>query len=181
MVKPTSSRKRALALMVDGLVALSIVMTLVAILNSAIPETEVKPMSMQLMPPKMLSVFFYTTTAITFFLGFMVFFAPHLPGRGGSLGHRVAKIRLVTLKGENVSWFDSFCRFLTTVFRAGLVFFGGPVLATIGQSVTVSVLALIWALILLLPIPARRSPFPVTVWQILGNYIFIDRPASNDS
>jgi uncharacterized RDD family membrane protein YckC len=124
MVKPTSSRKRALALMVDGLVALSIVMTLVAILNAAIPETEVKPMGMQLMPPKMLSVFFYTTTAITFFLGFMVFFAPHLPGKG-SLGHRVAKIRLVTLKGENVTWFDSFCRFLTTVFRAGLVFFGG--------------------------------------------------------
>jgi uncharacterized RDD family membrane protein YckC len=181
MVKQTSLRKRAVALMVDGLVALSIVMSIIAILNTVIPESTVPTMAMQLMSEKQLGVFFFTTTAITFFLGIMVFFAPHLPGGGGSLGHRVAGIRLVSLSGENVSWFDSFRRFLATVFRAGLVFWGGPVLAVMRQSVTVSVLALIWGLIVLLPIPVRRSPFPVTLWQILGNYIFIDRHTSNDS
>ncbi|MBN8538835.1 MAG: RDD family protein [Deltaproteobacteria bacterium] len=177
MVKPATYRKRATALMVDSLVALSIVMILMAILNSVIPDTEVAPMAMQLMPPKMLKMFFYTTTTITLFIGLMVFFAPHLPGRG-SLGHRVAKIQLVQLSGENVGWVDSLRRFFATVLRAGMVFWGGPVLAVVGQSIAVSTLALIWSLVVLLPIPVRRKPYPVTLWQIVGNYIFIDSSTS---
>ncbi len=180
MIKPVRYRKRALALMVDSLVALSLVMTIIGILNLALPETEVKPMAMQLMPAKMLQIFFYSISSITLFIGLMVFGAPHLPW-GGSLGHRIAGIRMVTVSGLKIGYVDSFRRFGVTVIRSGLVFYGGPVLALFEQSIAVSVFALIWSLILLLPIPIRREPFPITVWQLLGNYIFIEAPGPGKS
>jgi uncharacterized RDD family membrane protein YckC len=173
MIKPAPYRKRALALMVDSLVALSFIMTVIGILNLYLPETEVKPMAMQSMQPKMLEIFFYSTSAITLFLGLMVFWAPHMPW-GGSLGHRIAKIRMVSASGMKIQYVDSFRRFAVTIVRSGLVFFGGPVLALYQESVATSVFALIWSLIILLPVPVRRTPYPITLWQIIGNYIFIE-------
>lgn len=166
--------KRVLALVVDGLLLLTLTTASISLFNAIVPNTQVEPMAMQLMPPKMLAVFFYTMLLTTAVISIYVFFAPHTKW-GGTVGHNVAKIKMVTLKGNDVQWIDSVRRLWVTAFRAGLVFFSGPLLALANLGVIYSVLALLWGLILVLPIPVRRTTQTVTLWQLLGNYKFIER------
>lgn len=161
-------------MVIDSLILMTFTTTLISILNAIVPETQIQPMSMQLMPEKMLKVFFYTMFFTTGAILLYVLLAP-LSRWQGTLGHLVAKIQLVTLTGQKVSWLDNVRRVWVTAVRASMVFFAGPILAVLEFEVIYSVLALLWGLILILPIPIRRSPETLTLWQLLGNYKFVER------
>ncbi len=164
--------RRSYAFLIDFLLVISVLAVLIRVFNAILPGHDVREDAMQLYTQKDFYVFFATSFSSLLLLSLYMLYS-YRSERGQTIGHRVAGIRIRTLKGGPVGPAACARILVVTVVRSCLLLFPGPAIALMGGEVMGSIFALIWGLMLILPIPVRKTPEPISLWQLLGNYRFI--------
>ncbi len=164
-------RSRAFAFLIDALLFLSVMFVLIRIFNFFAPGSDVREDAMQLYTQKDFIVF--TWTMITGAVLMVSYMTWSYTTRGGqTIGHKVARIRIQRRGGGKIGIGGVLRVIAVGILRFVLIVVPGPMIALAGGEVIASVFALIWGLVLIMPIPVQSKPRPVSLWEILGGYEF---------
>lgn len=170
--------KRIAAFVIDTSLFISVFTTLLMIFNKTVPETNVRLSPMQLFTQKDFTVF--TSTVSAALLSLIIYLlCCYFTSTGQTVGQRLVKIKIIPLRGHLLGALWRLRVLSQAIIRFLLIFTPGPFAAAIGGSLGLSIFLLIWGGLIILPIPIKREPQILTLWQIIGNYQFVSADKKN--
>ena len=167
------SAKRFSAWVVDFLIFISVFTVLIRIFNLFVPGNDIREDAMQLYTEKDFNVLVVTmTTALTMLFLYQLW--SYRSSLGQTLGHRVSGVKLVRRGSLEPTLFWHVKLIVLSIIRFLLIVAPGPLMAFFGLRFGVSLFLLFFGFFLVLPIPIRKKPELITLWQYIGGYKFVE-------
>ncbi len=163
--------KRMFALLIDTLIFITVFTLLIRIFNVFMPGNDVREDAMQFYTQKDFRVFISTSASVLILLGLYMLLS-YKSARGQTVGHRLARIRIVNPQSLPIGGLAFLRVLLVAWLRILVLLIPGPFVAFHGGKIIFSVFALIWGCLLILPIPLSKKS-KITLWEKSGGYKFI--------
>ncbi len=173
-----SGWQRTFAWIIDFIILVTALLVTSRLVWLLIPETYIEQpfQAMQLFTKRELESFFYTFIIFTMIVAAYQILSPLSPWEG-TPGHRLAKIRLVQPDGRRLGMMSSIRRFFATLMKCFIIFFIGPIIASLGGNEALSMLFLVApiAFVFISFLFAIHRPEGAWLWELVGNYRFVRR------